>query len=82
MTDMISSIPHVAHHAAHIKPIIQTGVPMITTMISSAVSMLIGGGLGWYAKGRGMTGVQNDLANVKVDIEALKSKLTGAGGAA
>lgn len=68
----MSTIPHVAHACTTLS----TGVPMITTMISSAVSMLIGGGLGWYAKGRGMTGVQNDLTNVKTDIENLKAKFS------
>lgn len=64
-------------HIAHACTTTMIGVPMITTMISSAVSALVGAGLGWYIKGRGMAGVQIDLANVKADVENLKSKVLG-----
>jgi hypothetical protein len=72
------TIQHVAHHVHHvaaIQPIIHTGVSMLTTVISSAVSFLVGGGLGWYIKGRGMAGVKIDLNNVKTDVENLKTQI-------
>lgn len=75
MADM-SQLPH---HIQHIKPMahaVVTGVPMLYTAISSLVSMGIGFGLGWYIKGRGMTGVKIDIGNIKTDIENLKAKLS------
>ena len=48
---------------------------ILNTIIASVVSLLVGGGLGWYIKGRGMTGVQIDLNNVKTDVENIKNKL-------
>lgn len=45
-------------------------------IISPVVTLLIGGGLGWYIRGRGMAGVQIDLNNVKNEVEALKTKIT------
>ena len=56
-------------------PSIKMGVPMLTSLISSIVTGAVGFGLGWYVKGRGMTGVQIDLNNVKTDVENLKNKL-------
>lgn len=67
--------PHVAAHAAVVKPIIIQGYTMISMLISGAVSAGIGFGLGWYIKGRGMTGVQIDLNNIKTDVENLKAKI-------
>lgn len=75
MADM-SQLPH---HIQHIKPMahaVVTGVPMLYTAISSLASMGIGFGLGWYIKGRGMTGVKIDIGNIKTDIENLKAKLS------
>jgi len=48
---------------------------ILNIIIASAVSLLVGGGLGWYIKGRGMTGVQIDLNNVKTDVENIKNKV-------
>lgn len=73
----ISVAPHVAH-VAHVKPIIHTmliGVTYMTAIIASSISLAAGFGLGWYVKGRGLTGVQNDINNVKLDIAALKAKI-------
>lgn len=51
------------------------GVPTLTSIITGIVSLAIGFGLGWYVKGRGMTGVQIDVANIKTDILNLKNKI-------
>lgn len=72
----MNTIPHVAHHVATLKPIVIQGYSMFSMLISSAVSGGVMFGLGWYVKGRGMTGVQNDLNNVKQDVEALKAKFS------
>lgn len=45
----------------------------MSAIISSLVSAGVGFGLGWYIKGRGLTGVQNDLNNIKTDVENLKA---------
>jgi len=57
--------------------------------VSTLTELILGGGvavaafaLGWYIKGRGMTGVQIDLNNVKTDVENLKSKVLPTVGAA
>lgn len=54
---------------------IHSGFQLKTVAISVAVSLLVGGLLGWYFKGRGMTGVKIDLNNVKTDVENIKSKI-------
>lgn len=74
----VSIAPHVAHHAAVCKPVIQTvlvGVTYMTALIASSIALLSGFGLGWYVKGRGMVGVQNDINNIKTDILNLKNKI-------
>ncbi len=63
----VHSVPHIQY--------IMTGVSYMTAIISSLITAGIGFGLGWYVKGRGMTGVKNDLNNVKNDVEALKAKV-------
>ena len=84
MSDISTLVPHVAHHVHHLPmavaavaavPPITTGVSMLTTLISSAVSGGVMFGLGWYIKGRGMTGVKNDINNIKTDVENLKAKV-------
>lgn len=75
MADM-SQLPH---HIQHIKPMahaVVTGVPMLYTAISSLATMALGFGLGWYIRGRGLSGVQIDLVNIKNDVANLKSKLS------
>lgn len=51
------------------------GVPSLTSIIASIVSLAIGFGLGWYVKGRGMAGVQIDINNIKTDVLNLKNKI-------
>lgn len=63
-----------ASHIAHCAPFIPTGISYMTAIISSLISFVAGFGLGWYVKGRGMTGVKIDLNNVKTDVENLKAK--------
>lgn len=45
------------------------------TIIGLAAASAISFGLGWYIKGRGMTGVQIDLNNVKTDVENIKARV-------
>lgn len=74
------AVKHVVHHAAPtmaaVSPVIKQGFSMLTLFLSSMTSMGIGFGLGWYIKGRGMTGVQIDLNNIKADVENLKAKFS------
>lgn len=75
MADM-SQLPH---HIQHIKPMVHTvvtGVPMLYTVISSLATMALGFGLGWYIRGRGLSGVQIDLVNIKNDVANLKAKIS------
>lgn len=44
-------------------------------VISHVIALALGGGIGWYIRGRGMTGVKIDLDNAKKEITDLKSKL-------
>jgi hypothetical protein len=46
------------------------------TLIFSAVSAGVAGGLAWYIRGRGLTGVSIDISNIKNDIENLKAKVS------
>lgn len=47
----------------------------LTQFIIGGVAVVIAFVLGWYIKGRGMTGVKIDLNNVKTDVENIKSKI-------
>jgi hypothetical protein len=69
------AVKHIAHAAPHMLPIIKQGYSMLSMLIASGISAGIGFGLGWYIKGRGMTGVQIDLNNIKSDVENLKAKV-------
>jgi hypothetical protein len=86
MADLFMMVPaktHAAHAAQtaintipeHIPSLI--GVSYMTAIIAAGVALLVGAGLGWYVKGRGMAGVQIDLNNVKTDVENLKAKVSG-----
>jgi len=74
----ISVAPHVAHVTHVAKPVIHTmliGVTYMTALYYSMASLAAGFGLGWYIKGRGMSGVQVDISNIKNDILDLKNKI-------
>jgi hypothetical protein len=61
-------------HAPHIKQ----GLSMLNLIISNAVSVLIGAGLGWYIKGRGLQGVKNDTANAVTATENVVTEVKAA----
>lgn len=69
------------HHVAPVvEPVIKyvtvfSGVTYMEAAIAAGVSLLVGFGIGWYIKGRGMAGVKIDLNNVKTDVENLKNKV-------
>lgn len=68
---------HAIKHVAHVAPVIhyiQTGYSMITLVISNLFSAAIAAGLSWYVRGRGVTGVQTDLANAQAELSILKTK--------
>jgi|SRR5882762_1973299 len=86
----LSQVPHIVHHVAHhaqavqpaIQPVvqpvvqtIQTGVSVMDSALMAFSAFLVGCGMGWYVKGRGLTGVQIDLDNVKNDVSDLKNKV-------
>lgn len=83
MPDVAIHAHHAATHVAHVAktctmaaPVIKQGFSMLTMFLTSMGSMAAGFGLGWYIKGRGMTGVQIDLNNVKTDVENLKARFS------
>ena len=43
---------------------------VMTGLITGVVSLLAGFGLGWYVKGRGITGVQTDIGNAEKTVSA------------
>lgn len=65
-----------AQHFPHTKPVITQGYTFMELLISNAVTAAFAGGLAWYIRGRGLTGVQIDISNIKNDIEALKAKVS------
>ena len=50
---------------------------MLTLAISNLTTAVIAGGLAWYIRGRGMTGVKIDIDNMKKEVQALKDKISG-----
>lgn len=65
-------------HAPHIKPFAKQGFSMLNLIISNIVSLFVGGGLGWYIKGRGLQGVKNDAANAVTSTEAVVTEVKAA----
>lgn len=57
---------------------IHSGVTMSHAIIAGVVSLLIGFGIGWYVKGRGLTGVKIDATNVVTDAQAVETKVAAA----
>lgn len=71
-------IKHAAKHVAHAAPVIHKGFSMLNLIISNVVSLAIGGGLGWYIKGRGLQGVKNDATNAVTSTENVVSEVKAA----
>lgn len=51
------------------------GVSYLHAVLASLISLAVGGGLGWYARGRGVSGMEIDMTNIKNDISNLKAKV-------
>ena len=43
--------------------------------IAVAVSFVVGAGIAWYIRGRGMSGVKIDAANVETEAKAIETKV-------
>lgn len=71
----MANLPTLAQKCAELHPYVAPGLAYTTAFIWSGVSFAIGSLVGWYVKGRGMTGVKIDLINAKMDIANLKGKL-------
>lgn len=73
---VVPHVKHIAHHAASVAPIVKQGVSMLTILISNLVSAAVAGGLTWYIRGRGMTGVKQDISNAQAEIAKLKAQVS------
>lgn len=71
----MADMAHTVHHVMVAKPLVTQGYSMLTLMITNAVTAVVMGGLGYYIKGRGMAGVNIDIANIKTDVLNLKNKI-------
>lgn len=71
----MANLPTIAQKCAELHPYVAPGLTYTTGFICSGISLAVGTLLGWYVKGRGMTGVKIDLINAKMDIANLKGKL-------
>lgn len=71
----MANLPTLAQKCAELNPYVAPGITYMTGFIWSGVTLVIGFITGWYTKGRGMTGVQIDLNNVKTDLANLKGKV-------
>ena len=62
--------------------IVNSGISMTHVIIVTGISLLAGFGIGWYFKGRGMTGVKIDMTNaagvVKTDAQKVETAVTAA----
>jgi len=80
MTDFFTA-SQLAVHLSQAKSVpvqhISEGVSMLTLAISNLTTAVIAGGLAWYIRGRGMTGVKIDIDNMKKEVQALKDKISG-----
>ena len=71
MADVLLTVHALKQVAPTIAPVIQIGVPMLTMLISNAVTAAISVGISWYISHRGMVGVKIDLNNAKNEIQKL-----------
>ena len=75
----------VAQHAPVAKPIIHTvvkmvpvGVTYMNAILASVVSLAAGFGMGWYIKGRGLTGAKIDATNAVTAVEKIPAEVKAA----
>lgn len=71
------AVHHAAKHIHQAAPVIHTGISYMTAIISSVISFVVGGGIGWYIGKMGVSRVaseiKNDVTEVKNVTEAAKS---------
>jgi len=68
------------HHVAQAcKPVIHyvpkvvdhlVGVTYLNASIAVVIGMAIAGGLAWYIRGRGLTGVKTDITNAETTVKS------------
>jgi len=68
-------VKHVVHHVAKQAPVIKQGFSMLSLLLSNIVTAVVFGGGAWYVRGRGVTGVQTDINNIKTDVEKIKAQV-------
>lgn len=66
--------------ADHFPHTLHSGTTFMHATIAAVVALAVGFGIGWYVKGRGLTGVKTDLTNAKTavttDVTTLEGKLS------
>ena len=55
---------------------VMTGMTFTHAAIAVAVSFVVGAGIAWYIRGRGMSGVKIDATNVETEAKAIEAKVT------
>lgn len=60
-----------AQYCADHPHIIKTGITYVHALISGLVSFVLGGGLGYYIRGRGLRGVAIDAGNAEAKIASV-----------
>lgn len=79
--------PHYYHHTVqcvpHIKYLTKTLIKEVVprsyymySVIGGFVSLLVGFGLGWYVKGRGLTGVKTDMTNASNEVSKVATEVS------
>ena len=74
MTTKAQLAQYCADHFPPVTHIVHTGIPMLYSIIAVVVSLAAGFGIGWYVKGRGLTGVAIDANNVKAEAEKVTTE--------
>lgn len=87
MTDFAYAHPHyisfyhqcVPHFKYITKTLIKEVVPRsyyMYSVIGGFASLLVGFGLGWYVKGRGLTGVKTDMTNASNEVSKVATEVS------
>lgn len=86
-TQHVTHVYHQAHHAVHhaashpaVRHTVHKGVSMFKTFIDIVVTAIValpaGFGLGWYVRGRGVTGVKTDIKNVSNEVNKVATEVS------